>query len=342
LSSSLDGIVTSWNSGAQGIFGYTADEALGSLLDDVMRPMAADDAMTGVCEALRTAASHTSQAVEVTRLAKDGSPRALSIMASRLHDAAGEVVALAAICRDVTAAKRRDDELRKQNDELLSRDRQMRALAARLNAIREEERTRISREVHDELGQLLTGIKMDLRWMERRMAPDSDARNQPVARRLRDAALLVDRTIGSVQRIALELRPSALDTLGFAAALRDEARRFEQRSGLKTEATVDRNPPTTARIATVLFRILQELLTNVARHSQASRVHIEFFESDRDLVLRVQDDGVGMSTETPPQGWGLGLVGIQERAQEVGGSFELAGRPGSGTTATVRIPRPDE
>jgi two-component system sensor histidine kinase UhpB len=224
-----------------------------------------------------------------------------------------------------------------RNEELRNREQQMRALTARLNAVREEERTRISREVHDELGQLLTGIKMDLRWMGRRLATPGQGDAGPLMGRLTQAEQLVDSTIESVQRIALELRPSALDTLGLGPALRDEARRFESHCGVRATVVVDAELRIDAVLATGLFRIFQELLTNVARHAQASSVRIELFEDAADLVLRVEDNGIGIGDASQLRAGGLGLVGVQERASEFGGTFEIEGRLGAGTVATVRV-----
>jgi signal transduction histidine kinase len=308
-----------------------------------MRPAGGADELTRLYHTLRDADTHDASAsVEVYRLRKDESLCALWVTASRLDDAAEHPEALAAICRDVTDAKRRDEELRQRNEELLARDEQMRALTARLNAIREAERTRISREVHDELGQLLTGIKMDLRWMYRRAAPDGTNPMPHIAAKLKDAEQLVDTTIESVQRLALELRPSALDALGLAAAVRDEARRFEQRAGIRTEARVSADLRPGDAVATSVFRVLQELLTNVARHAQASVVSIDLFADGSQLVLRVQDDGIGVEPGTLGRPTALGLVGVSERAHEHGGDFQLEGSPGTGTVATVRVPIPKE
>lgn len=338
VSCSVDGLITSWNQGAQDIFAYAADEAIGQPVHAIIRPegAAAPDALERrFFQSRRDAAP--SGAEEVVRLRKDGSAVTLSVVTSVVRDAAGEVAAVAAIFRDITEMRRRDDELRRHVTELAERDLRMRALTARLNTLREEERTRISREVHDGLGQLLTGLKMDLRWMSRRLG--AGAPPTTLAQRLAEADKLVDQTIVSVQRIAVELRPSALDALGLPAAIRDEARRFEARTGVATAVDIRSATEPEPEVATALFRILQELMTNVARHAHAGQMGITLEEQGGERVLQVTDDGVGIAIDGAAAATSLGLLGMSERAQAVGGSFRLARQPQGGTVATVRVPR---
>ncbi len=266
------------------------------------------------------------------RLRRDGSQVVLSVVASLLRDAAGGVTAVAAICRDVTEARAREDELQRHHDELEQHDRQMRALAARLNDVREEERTRVSREVHDVLGQLLSSLKLHLRWIGRRVE------GPPLQQRLREAEGLLDETVRAVQRIAVELRPSALDSLGLPAALRDEVRRFADRAGIAAEVEVPPSGSPAPEVGTALFRILQELLTNVARHSGAERVRVALAEANGGWTLDVTDDGVGLSTVHAPGRVPLGLLGMRERAAALGGSVRLTAGPAGGVRAYVHIP----
>lgn len=340
LSTSTSGIITSWNRGAEQIFGFSALEAVGRPVAEVVRPIDAEDAAEQMRRVRRGAQGEPiDTGGQLVRLRRDGTPVTLSVVSSALQDAEGRIVGLAAIARDITESKRRDEELARRNDELIKRDAQMRALMARLNAIREQERTRVSREVHDELGQLLTGLKMDLRWVGRRLASDAPPPTLAIGARLVEAERLVDSTIAAVQRIALELRPSALDALGLPAAVRDEARRFERRAGVPVEVDVktSRSPPN--EVATELFRICQELLTNVARHAHASRVRIGLDETEENWVLRVEDDGVGMDEASQRDASSLGLLGMVERARSLGGSIELSAGAVRGTVARVQVPR---
>lgn len=338
VSTTPAGVITSWNGGAERILGYSSADAVGRALQTIMRPIdaAASVEQERLLEQAR-AGSDSTEPVEVTRLRNDGAALTLSLVACNLRDAAGELIGLAAIFRDVTDNKRRDDELRRRNEELTLREQQMRALAVRLNAVREQERTRISREVHDELGQLLTGIKMDLRWIARRL--DEQAAAERILGRLAEADKLVDRTIASVQRIAVELRPSALDALGLAAALRDEARRFEKSTGISARVQVKGVSNPEPEVATALFRIFQELLTNVARHARARSIHVELDEIEGSFSLRVEDDGIGIGAGDSRLPQSLGLLGMNERAQAVGGSISLERGMQGGTVATVCVPR---
>ncbi len=342
ICSTPDGIVTSWNRGAEAIFGYAEGEALGRPMHDVIRHVEGSAATEGgehpISESRMRAAVPVAE--EHDQLRKDGSKVTLSVVASDLRDADGAVVGITAICRDITEVVAISEELRRRNGELLARDEQMRALAARLNAIREDERTHISREIHDELGQLLTGVKLDLRWVSARLGQGHRLGADPLAARIAEAEKLVDRTVATVQRIALDLRPSALDALGLLAALRDEARRFAARSGIRVDVDVVGTPRPSPDVATELFRILQELLTNVARHAKAHVARVVLEETDEAWSLSVEDDGVGMRDKLGRPG-SLGLLGIKERARALGGEATWRQGRERGTLASVRIPQAD-
>lgn len=320
------GIMTSWNRGAEVIFGYRADEVIGRPAEDFLRavnPEGERDREILYRQALAGTAPRRS--LQAVKSRKDGSLVTLSSVICSLLDENGEVVGLAATYRDLT--------------ELQERDREMRALAIRLNQVRELERKRISRAVHDELGQLLTGLKMDLSWIGRRMAGEQVPVDD-IKQRLEDAESLIDSTIGTVQKIAVELRPSTLDALGLAAALRDEGRRFEQRASIfvKVETVGEPQPPD--EIATALFRIYQELLTNTARHSQASAVGVKLCERDGYFELQVEDDGIGFEEKTLPPKRALGLLSIRERSDALGGSVSFQRGATGGASALIRIPYP--
>jgi len=350
VSTSPEGIIATWNAGAEQIFGFTRAEAVGRHFTEVIRAVdeaGRSDQVHFVQLLLREGES--SGAREVLRLHRDGRPLVLSLVLSQLLDGCGRPTAVTATFRDMTLWRQRDDELRRSHEALLLRDRQMRALTSRLHAVREQERTRISREVHDELGQRLTALKMDLRWARRRLYDNGlPSAASAIDARLQDAEQLVDDTVASVQRIAVELRPSALDALGLAAAIRDEARRFERRSGVATEVHIAAQEAVPQRLATELFRILQELLTNVARHANASSVRIVLERHDQCWRLCVGDDGVGpgsaglpspfTSRTADPRVTALGLLGIIERASALSGHFTLEPGVNGGALATVEVP----
>ncbi len=217
---------------------------------------------------------------------------------------------------------------------------QLRALSAHIETMREEERTRISREIHDDLGQMLTGIKMDMRWMEHRLDEfGEDRRVNPILDKLVAAGELIDATVKTVQRIAAELRPGMLDKLGLPITLQNEATRFEERTGIACRLVVPGETlPLRPEAATAFFRIFQEALTNVTRHSKATAVEVELQPEADGCRLEIRDNGQGMAGIDSARSKSLGLLGMQERAASLGGGVSFAPRPGGGTVVTVRIP----
>jgi signal transduction histidine kinase len=217
----------------------------------------------------------------------------------------------------------------------------LRDLTARLQTLREEERSRISREIHDELGQLLTGLKMELRWIEDRLAGRDDRSLNPVIDKLVEASGLLDEALVSVQRIAADLRPSALDDLGLATAIREEGQRFASRTGIACQVEPDdqaeKVPP---EVATAAFRIFQESLTNVARHSGARSVRARCEVKEGELNLAVQDDGKGIAADAFESPKSLGLLGMKERAEQLGGQVAFERGDSGGTRVWVRMPLP--
>ncbi|HUP46011.1 MAG TPA: histidine kinase [Thermoanaerobaculia bacterium] len=217
---------------------------------------------------------------------------------------------------------------------IVASERNLKALSDRLLTVQEEERTRIAREIHDDLGQSLTALKMDLGGLLR--TTEVSPATAPVRDRI---VRTLDATVEAVQRISSELRPSALDDLGLAVAMEAEARLFEERTGIECDISVSPeglNLP--APVATAVYRMIQEALTNVARHSNASRVEIRLRERSSELLLDVRDDGSGISRSQVEDRRSLGLIGIRERAAIVGGSVHFEGIEGRGTIVSVRIP----
>jgi len=217
---------------------------------------------------------------------------------------------------------------------------QLRLLTARLVETREEERTRISREIHDELGQQLTGLNMDLRWLERKLLPLlAPADFASLGQKFSEMRSLTDGTIETVKRIAIELRPGALDNLGLGEAIRDEARRFITRNNLSIAHSISNElPKLSAATSTAFFRVFQELLTNVYRHAEARFVEVRLGMEDEMLVLVVSDNGRGFSPELLDRPTSLGLLGMRERAAMIEGEFHIEGTPGEGTYAELRAP----
>ncbi|HYR95351.1 MAG TPA: PAS domain-containing sensor histidine kinase [Candidatus Binatus sp.] len=232
---------------------------------------------------------------------------------------------------DVTERKRMEEELRSSQE-------QLRALAAYLQSVREEERSRIALELHDHLGQALTGLRLDLSWLSGRLTRwRSQAR--ALIERTKSMISLVDETVEAVRRTATELRPGILDDLGLAAAIEWQAADFQRRTKIRCEvATSFRRAAPDRDVSTAVFRMVQEALTNAARHARATRVRIDVRESDGHLLVEVADDGRGI-TEAQRSGLGsLGLLGMRERARLLGGELTVSGGPGRGTRITARVP----
>jgi signal transduction histidine kinase len=244
----------------------------------------------------------------------------------------GELHALA-ILIDITRNKYAEEQL------LASRE-QLRALAGRLQAVREEERTKIAREIHDVLAQELTRMKIDLSWLSKRLSVGLiDLDPQAVRDRLDTLNQLADTTISTVQKIAAELRPVVLDSLGLSAAIEWQAEEFQARTGIHCEAVLpDEEFELDREAATGLFRIVQESLTNIVRHAQATQVDIVLELEDHNLRLDVQDNGVGFDETRMKDPHSLGLLGMRERALLLDGKFEIRGSPGAGTRVSVTMP----
>jgi signal transduction histidine kinase len=234
---------------------------------------------------------------------------------------------------EIAERRRAEEELRRSRTEL-------RDLASHLQSVREQERMDIAREIHDELGQALTALKMDLHWVGQRVGDE----RSPAGAKIGAMSRAIDTTVQAVRRISSQLRPKLLDDLGLSAALEWQAREFERRSGVacRIRSEPDDIILDQAR-STALFRIFQETLTNVARHARASRVDVVLRHFGGTVEMAVGDDGVGIRPDQVSDGRSLGIVGMRERVRSLGGRFEITGGPGRGTAVRVSIPgRPEE
>ena len=230
-------------------------------------------------------------------------------------------------------------ERKKAEEELKQSEEQLRDLTAHLQSIREQERTLIAREMHDELGQSLTALKMDLSWLDRKTPKDQ----KPLVDIIISMRKLIDSTLQTVKRISTELRPELLDDLGLSAAIEWQGEEFQNRTGIKTEVTMDPEEIILDQdCSTAIFRIFQEALTNVARHANATRVTVKLKIKANKLELRVKDNGKGITEKQISGPKSFGLIGIQERVHFLGGEVNIRGVQDKGTTVTVRIPIPKE
>jgi signal transduction histidine kinase len=243
-----------------------------------------------------------------------------------LRDELGTIVKWFGTSTEIEDRKQAEDALQCSLAEL-------RALAARLQSVREEERTRVAREIHDELGQVLTGIMLESASLIHELP--SGAKQQ--SNRAEYIMKLACETIQTVRRISTELRPEILD-LGLMAAVEWAAKEFQSRTGLNCRLDLpEDNIVIDQERATALFRILQETLTNVARHANATQVNVRLAKEEGTLILEVHDNGKGINSQELSAGRSLGILGMRERALILGGGFAISGALGQGTTIEVRI-----
>jgi len=226
-------------------------------------------------------------------------------------------------------------ELHRKSERLRESEEKLRHLAAHLISVREEERAHIAREIHDELGQVLTGLKMEVSWLAKRL------KEQALIEKTDSMCKMIDSTVQTVRKIATGLRPEMLDDMGLVAAVGWQAKEFQKRTGIRCRAKL---PPEGTKldidVSTTMFRIFQEILTNVARHSRATRVDIELAAGEGRVRLEVADNGVGIAESDLHGKKSLGLLGMHERALLFGGSVGIRGADGQGTRVTVTIPIP--
>jgi signal transduction histidine kinase len=224
-------------------------------------------------------------------------------------------------------------ELHAKSERLRESEEKLRRLAAHLISVREEERAHIAREIHDELGQVLTGLKMEVTWLAKRL------KEAPLIEKTDSMCKLIDSSVQTVRKIATGLRPEMLDDMGLVAAVGWQAKEFQKRTGIRARIKL---PPETARldvdVSTTMFRIFQEILTNVARHSRATRIDVELQIAEDRVALEVADNGVGIADADLNGRKSLGLLGMHERALLFGGEVTISGRTGEGTRVLVTIP----
>jgi signal transduction histidine kinase len=228
---------------------------------------------------------------------------------------------------------KRTEQLQISNTKLLETQSDLRRLSEDLMRDIELERMRISREIHDQLGQLLTAIKMELRTVERLIGREPEK----ISERLKETYALVDETIRSIRRIASDLRPGILDDFGLEAAVEWQLQQFRERTSVRVEFVSDLAEERLSKdMATAAFRVLQEALTNVARHAEAGKVDVRLQTTEDELLLVVQDDGKGLPLDRSSRS--LGLVGMRERARQLGGSVTVANAAEGGVRVTMRAP----
>jgi PAS domain S-box-containing protein len=247
-----------------------------------------------------------------------------------VHDDSGQLIAIEGIARDVTTFIEGQRRLRESED-------QLRQLAARLQDAREVERAQVARELHDELGQTLTALKLDISRTVQALT--AERLTPTIIDRVQSLVGLSDIALATVKRIATTLRPPTLDHLGLAEAIHWEALTFKARTGLRCSVKTNKAQSRLgAEQQTALFRIFQEALTNVARHAQASAVQVTLTERDGLFEMQIRDNGRGITEAQGADTGAIGLLGMRERAALIGGTFHITGRRGKGTVVSIQVP----
>ncbi|MEE9401878.1 MAG: PAS domain S-box protein [Desulfobacteria bacterium] len=319
-----DGIMKYVNPRLPEMGGYTVEEVTGTPFTDYVHP---DELPKLIDRYVRRMAGEDVEPIYETILRRrDGGDVNVEINASTVlyQERTAELV----LVRDITERKQAEEELKASRERL-------RKLSTHLQSVREEERTSLARDIHDELGQALTALKIDLSWLSKRFPADQKS----LLEKTSSMSKLVDMTIQKVKRISTELRPGLLDDFGLVAAIEWQAGEFQKLTGIRTEISpklkdivLDRDR------STVLFRIFQELLTNIARHADATKVKLSLIEEADKIVLTVKDNGRGITREQLSNPRSFGLLGMRERVHFWQGELKISGAPGKGTTAVASIP----
>jgi PAS domain S-box-containing protein len=316
-----------FNRAAEQVFGVRREEALGSPLDRFI-PARFRGAHRGHIEQFGRTGVTSRRMGDVTTLwALRANGDEFPIEASISQAGAEGAHYYTVILRDITRRKEYEDALK-------ASQRELRELSARVLEAREEEKARIARELHDELGQLLTALKMDLGWLRERLPADAE-----LAQRAAEMGTLLDRTVGSTRRISADLRPLMLDDLGLADAAAWLVDDFAKRSGVACRIDLPEDMPELSKaLGTAVYRAIQESLTNIARHSGAKSAWVVLAVEDGAIHVEVEDDGRGIAPEDLAKARSLGLKGMRERIAFLGGSLEIARAPRGGTRLRLRVP----
>jgi len=330
---SPDGRVLEWNHEAESVYGWRREEVIGrdgfklclpadtqGLLKDHLEQVLAGKEIRGI------------ETVVTTRTRRS---RILCWNLSRLEGSQGEATGIIAVAQDITERKRAEEQLHATLN-------QVRTLSGRVEVVREEERARIARELHDELGVGLTCLKIDLTRVQSLVGGIGAGAPSTVDEKIRSMLDFIDTQIAAIQRIVTELRPPVLDDLGLLAALEWQAQDFEQRTAVRCRfSATQADLPLDSDRASMIFRICQEALTNVARHAHATEVDVSLQIRDGTLLLQVKDNGRGVPDEKLFAPQSLGLLGMRERADLFGGHVTIVGQCDLGTTVTMVIPYGD-
>ncbi len=329
VATDFNGRITYWNSPAQALYGWTETEALGQNLKELVK---GDESEAAVPKLRSDLAEGRSWFGELSVRRRDGTALTALVTESPLFDAFGKLAGMIQVATDVTERKTAELQLAESRE-------QLRALAGRLQAVREEERKELSRDIHDELGQVLTGLKMELAWMRSRLNDRGPVARKALLEKIAVLGSHIDSSADCIRKLCAQLRPGILDDLGLEAAVEWQAREFAKRTGIQCDLACELSGVVLGPDeSTTVFRIFQEILTNVARHARATRVAVKLVASANRLMLEAEDNGRGIQPEEMTGSKSLGLLGMRERAMALGGSIEFNNCRGGGTLVRLIIP----
>jgi PAS domain S-box-containing protein len=287
-----------------------------------------DSCHTSKCPMIRIQKGEQRVEYDGFKIGPNGLPIPCIITATPFLDSDGNLVGIVEDFKDISERKRAEQNLKQSHA-------QLRHLTSHLEMVREEERRGMAREIHDELGQSLTCLKMDIHWLSNHLSNE----DENIYEKLHVVNQQIDHTVHTVQRISSELRPRLLDDLGLAAAIEWQAGRLQDRLGIEVEIVSDPEHIKLSEACSItIFRIFQEALTNVARHAKATRVEIFLIHQEEQVTLTVRDNGLGFSQDKMSNPDSLGLLGMRERAWLLSGELEVTSEPGKGVTVLLTIP----
>jgi PAS domain S-box-containing protein len=338
IGKTLEGTVVSWNRGAEHLYGYRAEEMIGCSITQIFPPERYDELPYLLA---RVRQGEAIKNYETQRITKDGRRLIIALTLSPIKDVVGKLVGASVIARDITLRKQTELELAQLLEAVSEQREQLRTVTRQLAEAQEVERKALARELHDQVGQKLTALNLNLNTLRTRLG-GALTTTEPVSVVLEQSLKLVEETTERVQNLMVDLRPPMLDNYGLLAALQWYGAEVAAQANFEVVVQGEEpEPRLAAPVEHTLFRITQEALTNVVKHAQATQVTITLAEDNGTVRLIIADDGQGFGPSRPKPGErpGWGLLTMAERAEAVGGQCQIKSRPGQGTQVLVEVRR---
>jgi len=307
------------------MIGLSREDVIGKKCYDVFSGTACH---SDKCPMYRILAGEERIEYDETKTCRDGKTIPCIVTAIPFRDENGQLIGIVEDFKDISDRKQAEEDLRKSHA-------QLRELSSHMEVVREEERRKMAREIHDELGQALTVLKMDISWLSHHLTDDK----KQIENKLDALSGRIDTTIHTVQRLSSELRPGMLDDLGVSAAIEWQANQIRDRTNITFDiVSMPEDITLDATSSITFFRIFQETLTNIVRHSEATHVEVNLNQDEKNTTMTVSDNGKGISRQQVSDPTSLGLIGMRERVSNIDGLFKLSSESGKGTTIFISIP----